>query len=142
MNNSPQAFTNYRGVNQGGNFNETKTLSDRYATPTGVQDARLGADFQVSKNTVIGVLGGFMDRNWDMKATNATKYSKNGNLQNQSPNQPSPKLRQRACLGRKSERPFAPNKMVGYAKQYLCEFDGNGFQNSRQTNARKSRKNG
>jgi Outer membrane protein beta-barrel family/Carboxypeptidase regulatory-like domain len=83
MNNSPQAFTNYRGVNQGGNFNETETSSDRYATPTGVQDARLGADFQVSKNTVIGVLGGFMDRNWDMKATNATKYSKNGNLQSQ-----------------------------------------------------------
>jgi hypothetical protein len=83
MNNSPQTFTNYRGVNQGGNFIETETSSDRYATPTGVQDARLGADFQVSKNTIIGVLGAFFDRNWDMKADNAIKYSKNGNIQSQ-----------------------------------------------------------
>ena len=83
MNNVPQTFTNYRGVNQGEDFIETESFSDRYATPTAVQNAQLGADFQVSKNTVIGVLGSFMDRNWDMDATNTAKYSKNGSIQSQ-----------------------------------------------------------
>jgi hypothetical protein len=83
LNNNPQIFTNYRGVNQVGNFIETETSSDRYATPTAVQNAQLGADFQVSKNTVIGILGTFYDRNWVMEANNAIKYSKNGSIESQ-----------------------------------------------------------
>lgn len=75
---NPQVFTNYRGVLQNNDFLETETLSDRPHTPTATQNARLGADFQVSKKTVLGVLGTFFDRDWYMEAVNAVKYSRNG----------------------------------------------------------------
>ena len=75
---NPQVFTNYRGVQQNGDFLETESYSDRPHTPTSVQNARLGADFQVSPKTVIGVLGSFLDRNWYMEAENDITYSKNG----------------------------------------------------------------
>ena len=71
-------FTNYRGVQQGNDFLETETYSNRLHTPTATQNARLGADFQVSKKTVIGVLGTFFDSNWYMEAENDIRYSKNG----------------------------------------------------------------
>ncbi len=75
---NPQVFTNYRGVQQGNDFLETATNSDRPHTPTSTQNARLGADFQVSKKTVIGVLGTFFDRDWYMEAENDIRYSRNG----------------------------------------------------------------
>ena len=78
---NPQVFTNYRGVQQGNDFLETETYSDRPHTPTSMQNARLGADFQVSKKTVIGVLGTFFDRNWYMEAENDIKYSRNGTVE-------------------------------------------------------------
>lgn len=74
---NPQVFTNYRGVQQGNDFLETESYSDRPHTPTSMQNARIGADFQVSKKTVIGVLGTFFDRDWYMEAENDIKYSKN-----------------------------------------------------------------
>ncbi len=77
---NPQVFTNYRGVNQNGNFLETETSSNRPYTPTSTQNARLGADFQLSKKTVLGFLGTFFDRNWYMEALNDIKYSTNGVL--------------------------------------------------------------
>lgn len=77
---NPQVFTNYRGVQQNGNFLETETYSDRPHTPTGTQNGRLGADFQLSKKTVLGVLGTYFDRNWYMEAVNSIQYSKNGAL--------------------------------------------------------------
>ncbi len=80
LNNNPQVFTNYRGVYQGNDFLETSTFSDRYRTPYATNSLRLGADYQVSKKTVIGVLGTFFDGNWDMDATNHTRYTKNGHL--------------------------------------------------------------
>jgi len=75
---NPQVFTNYRGLQQGNDFLETETFSNRPHTPTSTQNARLGADFQVSKKTVIGVLGTFFDRNWYMEAENDIRYSRNG----------------------------------------------------------------
>ncbi len=64
---SPHRFTNYRGIRRDGNFIETDGISRRDAT-TLVQNGRLGADFQVSKKTVVGVVGTFFDRYWDMLA--------------------------------------------------------------------------
>ncbi len=78
---NPQIFTNYRAVQQGADLLETDTYSDRPHTPTGTQNARLGADFQVSSKTVIGVLGTFFDRNWYMEAVNNTTYSRNGSVE-------------------------------------------------------------
>ena len=75
---NPQVFTNYRGVQQNGDFLETETYSRRPHTPTSMQNARIGADFQVSKKTVVGVLGTFFDRDWYMEAENDIKYSRNG----------------------------------------------------------------
>jgi hypothetical protein len=74
----PQVFINYRGVYQSLDFLETETYSDRTHTPTTVQNARIGLDFQLSEKTVIGVLGSFFDRNWYMEALNTTTISKNG----------------------------------------------------------------
>ncbi len=75
---NPQVFTNYRRVESNGDVLETESNSDRPHTPTTTQNARLGADIQLSKRTVFGVLGAFFDRNWYMEAENAVTYSKNG----------------------------------------------------------------
>lgn len=75
---NPQVFTNYRGVRQNNDFLETDTYSDRPHTPTPTQNGRIGADFQLSKKTVLGVLGTFFDRNWYMEAENQVTYSTNG----------------------------------------------------------------
>lgn len=78
---TPQVFTNYRGVYQRSDFLETETYSDRSHTPTTVQNARMGIDFQLSENTILGVLGSFFDRNWYMEAVNTTTLSKNGSVE-------------------------------------------------------------
>lgn len=78
---NPQVFTNYRGVQQNDDFLETDTYSDRPHTPTATQNARLGADFQLSKKTLLGFLGTFFDRDWYMEAVNDVKYSRNGILE-------------------------------------------------------------
>jgi len=75
---NPQVFTNYRGLVQNGDLLETETYSDRPYTPTGTQDARFGADFQLTKKTVVGFLSAFMDRNWYMEAVNEVIYARNG----------------------------------------------------------------
>ncbi len=75
---NPQVFTNYRVVQQNQQFLETDTYSDRPHTPTTTQNARLGADFQLSPKTVLGVLGTFFDRNWYMEAVNHVRYATNG----------------------------------------------------------------
>ncbi len=66
--NNPQVFTNYRGFRDSlGRFVETDGSSDR-SSKTPIQNARLGADFQVSKKTVLGVVGTYFKRNWEMLA--------------------------------------------------------------------------
>lgn len=78
---NPQVFTNYRGFQQGADFIETDTRSDRAYTPFGAQNAQLGVDFQVTKKTVIGVLGTFADTDWRMRAVNDGTNSKNGSVE-------------------------------------------------------------
>ncbi len=81
FNHNPQVFTNYRGVRSpGGDFLETDGISDR-SPDLATQNGRLGADFQVSPKTVIGVLGTYFDRDWDMDAVNHIDYSKNQMLE-------------------------------------------------------------
>ena len=75
---NPQKFTNYRGVQVGTDFLETSTNSRRPFTPTGVHNASIGADYQLSKKTVVGVLGTFFDSKWYMRASNDIIYQKNG----------------------------------------------------------------
>jgi outer membrane receptor protein involved in Fe transport len=77
---NPQVFTNYRRVLLNNDVLETDIVSDRPYTPTTTQNARVGADFQVSKKTIIGVLGTFFDRNWYMEAENYVQYLKNSSV--------------------------------------------------------------
>lgn len=75
---NPQRFTNFRGVQLGNDFLETATNSRRPFTPTGMHNASLGLDYQISKKTIIGVLGTFFDSHWYMRASNDIVYKKNG----------------------------------------------------------------
>lgn len=83
FNRNPQVFENYRGLNFNGDFLETTSISDRPYTPTPEQNARLGLDFELSKKTVIGVLGTFFDRDWYMEASNDIRYTRNGVVESQ-----------------------------------------------------------
>ncbi len=85
---NPQVFTNFRRVKQGSDILETATTSNRPHTPTTVQNARIGMDVQLSKKTVLGVLGTFFDRNWYMEGVNTVSYTRNGKLESrlQMPN--------------------------------------------------------
>ena len=76
---NPQVFTNYRGIQENTGFLETESSSTRDPN-LHTQNAQLGADFQVSSKTVVGVLGTFFDRYWDMYAVNDVKYSVNGEV--------------------------------------------------------------
>ncbi len=66
---NPQVFTNYRGIYRDSSFLETDGISTR-SPDLANQNARLGADFQLSKKTVIGVVGSYFERYWDMYAIN------------------------------------------------------------------------
>jgi hypothetical protein len=74
-----QVFTNYRGIRRDGDFLETDGVSNRDPFIVN-QNARLGADFQITPKTVIGVIGTYSDRYWNMTAVNDINYSTNGIL--------------------------------------------------------------
>ncbi len=76
---NPQVFTNYRGIQRGGDFIETDGRSVR-SPDLWTQNARFGADFDVSKKTTVGVLGSFFDRYWDMTAENKILHRTNSAL--------------------------------------------------------------
>ena len=78
-NKNPQIFTNYRGIQENAGFLETESASVRDPN-LHTQNAQLGVDFQLSPKTVVGVLGTFFDRYWDMYAVNDVKYSTNGEV--------------------------------------------------------------
>ena len=80
-NRTPQVFTNYRGVFQGTDFLQTDTKSIRTHTPNRTQTAKIGMDYQLSRKTVLGLLGNFSERDWYMEATNETVQSKNGKVE-------------------------------------------------------------
>ncbi len=79
FNHNPQVFTNYRGIYREGDFIETDGSSDR-SPDLSVQNGRFGADFQLSPKTVIGVVGNFFDRYWDMEAETEIFHRTNGQL--------------------------------------------------------------
>lgn len=78
---NPQVFTNYRGIERDGQFLETDGVSTR-APDLGIHNARLGADFQLSEKTVVGVIGTFFNRYWDMDAHNVIDLRTNNALEN------------------------------------------------------------
>ncbi len=55
-NHSSQIFTNYRGFDYEGTYFENSSESDRDPTKITVQNARLGADIDISDKTIFGVL--------------------------------------------------------------------------------------
>lgn len=77
---NPQRFSNYRRVNVAGKTEETDMISHRPGLRTFVQNIRLGADWQLSPKTNLGVLGTFFDRDRRMDAVNDVLFSTNGNL--------------------------------------------------------------
>ncbi|MEL7222643.1 MAG: outer membrane beta-barrel protein, partial [Bacteroidota bacterium] len=75
-----QEFTSYRGfTNAAGNFIENDNVSDRDPIQKN-QNARLGIDFQLTDRTVVGVLGSWSERNWQMDAVNTVDRSENNQL--------------------------------------------------------------
>jgi hypothetical protein len=79
FNHNPQVFTNGRSFTRDGKLVKTDGSSTR-KPDLHLQNARVGADFQLSKKTVIGVVGGFFDRYWDMHANNIIDITSDGNL--------------------------------------------------------------
>ncbi len=69
FNHTEQQFTNYRSVLSEGVLLENDNVSDRDPTLEN-QNARLGVDFQLSDQTVIGILGTWSERDWRMDAIN------------------------------------------------------------------------
>lgn len=69
FNHTEQQFTNYRSVLSEGVLLENDNVSDRDPTLAN-QNARLGVDFQLSDRTVIGILGTWSERDWQMDAIN------------------------------------------------------------------------
>lgn len=79
LDHSPNRFTNYRAIKRGQDFVETDGISRRDAS-TPVQNGRIGLDFQLSNKTVVGVVGTYFDRYWDMLAENEIDNRINGTL--------------------------------------------------------------
>jgi hypothetical protein len=75
-NHTRQTFDNYRGIQRDGNFLETDGTSARDPFIIN-KNARLGADIQISPKTVIGAVGTYFDRYWNLDAVNDIKYSTN-----------------------------------------------------------------
>lgn len=76
--NNPQKFTNRREILFEGNMVETEAISERDPTLLHLQNARLGMDYQVTDKTVLGMLVGGLNRNWDMVAENDVTTKVNG----------------------------------------------------------------
>jgi hypothetical protein len=78
-NGQEQEFRFYRKVMQGTTPVETYIDSDRDPGTT-VGNARLGLDYQLSKKTVVGILGTYFNRHWTMEAFNESNILKSGKL--------------------------------------------------------------
>jgi hypothetical protein len=64
-----QVWTNYHAVTYLGKFIENYSESNRNAKPS-LHNIQAGIDYEVSKKTVIGLLGSVMYRGWTMEADN------------------------------------------------------------------------
>ena len=80
-NDNPQTTRNYRGFQSGNVFIENDANSDRDPTLTQTYNMRLGMDIEVSEQTIIGFLGSYFDRHWEMEAVNDVRNFENGMLQ-------------------------------------------------------------
>ncbi|MCB0638273.1 MAG: TonB-dependent receptor [Lewinella sp.] len=81
-NHSYQVFENFRSVLADGVLLENDNISERDPFTT-TQSLRLGADFQLSPQTVVGVLGSWSKRYWIMDAVNTVNTLENQTLQEQ-----------------------------------------------------------
>ncbi|MEL6835082.1 MAG: TonB-dependent receptor [Bacteroidota bacterium] len=82
FNHTAQLFTNYRSVLNEGVLLENDNSSERDPT-TASQNARLGVDFQLSDQTVLGILGTWSQRHWRMDAINTVNRFTDGQLSDQ-----------------------------------------------------------
>jgi hypothetical protein len=79
FNHNPQSSINYRRFQYNQALKTTDGESIR-KPDLATQNARLGADIQLTKKTVVGLVGGFFDRDWDMHADNQIDYFTNTKL--------------------------------------------------------------
>jgi Outer membrane protein beta-barrel family/Carboxypeptidase regulatory-like domain len=73
FNHNPQRTINYRSFQ----FNNQQKITDGVSIrkpDLATQNGRLGADIQLTKKTVIGLVAGYFDRNWDMHADNEIDF--------------------------------------------------------------------
>jgi len=78
-NHTRQQFTNYRALLQNGVLLENDNVSDRFPVLQN-QSARLGLDVQLTPKTVLGVLGTWGWRDWQMDAVNTVRQLENQQL--------------------------------------------------------------
>ena len=76
--NSTQLFRNYRGFERNDTIFETNGDSDRDPTLTQTHIARLGLDYNLSSNTILGVLTSYAATRWDMDAINHVDMFEDG----------------------------------------------------------------
>jgi hypothetical protein len=74
---NPQVFQNYRGIYRDNNFLETDGSSKR-APDLSNQNVRFGADFQITPKTVVGFVGTYFERYWNMDAMSNIDNKING----------------------------------------------------------------
>ncbi len=83
LNVNPQIFRNYRSVFQNTDMQEVEMDSHRPGVRSVVQNARIGADWEWTPKTSLGVLGTYFDRNRYISATNTAAYRTNGGFRSE-----------------------------------------------------------
>ncbi len=78
--NNPQFFTTHRKFENDGVVFENTGDSERDPTRTHVQNARVGVDIELGKNTILGGLFSWSDRYWEMDAINDVRSLQNGQV--------------------------------------------------------------
>jgi outer membrane receptor protein involved in Fe transport len=76
---TPQIFKNFRSVETNGDLLSTSTVSKRKSTQRD-HNYRLGFDYNLTENTVLGGLFSGYDNRWEMDAFNEIEISRNTNL--------------------------------------------------------------
>lgn len=83
-NHSTDELNTYRAFEKEGVLYENNSEVNRDPTKTHVQNARLGIDFHLTDNTIVGVLTSWAARHWTMKGIAHTSSFTNGQLTNRS----------------------------------------------------------
>lgn len=74
---NPQRFSNFRRVINNGKTDETDMTSHRPGLRTSVHNIRIGAGWQLSSKTNLGILGTFFNRDRIVEAVNDVAYTTN-----------------------------------------------------------------